>query len=150
MVYGLIALLLIIIGVYLMSKRIDCPVIKKVKVDFFGHGVWINEKYKINLIFAKSNIMLNYPFAIYKIKRMDSYCCRYIRGYEKRGILSYHSYAQALDVNPANFPCRVNSYEIPIWLIEVAQCFKQAGFRWGGDWHSIFDPMHFEIGTRTV
>lgn len=48
--------------------------------------------------------------------------------------LSKHAYGRAIDLNAS----------IPI-PEKVVQCFKQAGFIWGGDWPNKTDPMHFEL-----
>ena len=161
MAIGIILLFLILIGVFYMSKeKITCPKINLMKYDFLGYNIWINENYKANFINAKLNILLLYPFHAFKIMRMDSYNCRYVRGYERQKIISYHGYGQATDINPSDFPSIrlkdnygniiAEKYTLPIWFIQIADCFKMAGFRWGGDWSSLFDPMHFEIGSRTV
>ena len=57
---------------------------------------------------------------------------RNIRGKNK---LSQHAFGRAIDIN-------ANSEMPP----EVAHCFEQAGFRWGGRWRGKdYDPMHFQI-----
>lgn len=60
----------------------------------------------------------------------------------KRGLnsLSLHSWAIAIDINAA-----WNGLgKIPTMSKELVQCFKDAGFEWGGDW-SRLDGMHFQL-----
>ena len=55
---------------------------------------------------------------------------------------SYHNYGLALD-----FHLQVNGKDK--WLVDknwmiVVKCFKDRGFKWGGDFKSIPDAPHFE------
>ena len=60
------------------------------------------------------------------------YNVRNIRGTNR---LSKHAHGRAIDLNVGR--------AIPL---EVSQCFKKAGFIWGGDWTGeTYDPMHFEM-----
>ena len=61
---------------------------------------------------------------------------------QKRGALSpsLHSWAIAIDINAA-----WNGFgKTPTMSKELVQCFKDAGFEWGGDW-SKPDGMHFQL-----
>lgn len=54
--------------------------------------------------------------------------------------MSLHSWGVAIDVNAA-----WNGYnKKPILSKGFVQCFKDAGFDWGGDW-KIPDGMHFQL-----
>ena len=72
---------------------------------------------------------------------------------------SMHSYAWALDINPAQNPCfdhRNDTIEpagarydvsVPGTLVQdspVVKLFRAYGWVWGGDWTSLSDYMHFE------
>jgi hypothetical protein len=62
----------------------------------------------------------------------------------KRGLssLSLHSWAIAIDINAA-----WNGLgKVPTMSKELVQCFKDAGFEWGGDWLRL-DGMHFQLKT---
>lgn len=53
---------------------------------------------------------------------------------------SLHSWGLAIDVNAA-----WNGYNKPVTMSAAfANCFKAAGFDWGGDW-STKDGMHFQL-----
>lgn len=53
---------------------------------------------------------------------------------------SLHAWGLAIDINAS-----WNRYnETPTMSKELVQCFKDAGFDWGGDW-SIPDGMHFQL-----
>ncbi len=94
-----------------------------------------------------------------EIYRIGTFNYRHMRHDPKRP-LSFHSYGVALDLNPReNFGWVPKGSErriapfsdewikkYPRGLSEVAvQCFKKAGYAWGGDWSSFRDPMHFEL-----
>ncbi|MGQ9676662.1 MAG: M15 family metallopeptidase [Chloroflexota bacterium] len=59
------------------------------------------------------------------------------------GSLSNHAWGIAIDLNAKTNPMRSirGRYDLPSWVIDA---FRRHGFRWGGDWTSPFDPMHFE------
>lgn len=73
--------------------------------------------------------------------------------------LSHHSRGVALDVNHADnrgrFYARGDAPEPwserwrSTWpngiSMKLVQAFKECGFRWGGDWNTYKDPMHFEL-----
>jgi len=63
---------------------------------------------------------------------------------QKRGLssLSLHSWAIALDVNA--FENQLN--QKPKLSKAFVQCFKDAGFEWGGDWQRL-DGMHFQLAA---
>lgn len=57
---------------------------------------------------------------------------------------SLHSWGIAIDINAA-----WNGYgKKPTMSAELVQCFKDAGFDWGGDW-SKPDGMHFQLKEFT-
>lgn len=72
---------------------------------------------------------------------------------------SQHSYGWAIDPNPWQNPChdyrfgtitpRGARYDpsVPGTITKdspIVGIFKNCGWVWGGDWKSLFDPMHFE------
>jgi hypothetical protein len=53
---------------------------------------------------------------------------------------SLHSWGLAIDINAA-----WNGFnKKPTMSKELVQCFKDAGFEWGGDW-KVKDGMHFQL-----
>lgn len=68
------------------------------------------------------------------------------------GLLSLHSWGCAIDVdaqtNPMLLDCPIGDprrrHALPVPVIAA---FKSAGFFWGGDWPTLFDPMHFQLAT---
>lgn len=64
--------------------------------------------------------------------------CYVYRNIANTNRLSKHAYGLAIDIN-------AYQQQPP----EVVTCFKQAGFDWGGDWKSKYDPMHFEYNRRS-
>lgn len=54
---------------------------------------------------------------------------------------SLHAWGIAIDINAA-----WNGWmKPPTMSNELVQCFKDAGFEWGGDWKNTPDGMHYEI-----
>jgi hypothetical protein len=56
--------------------------------------------------------------------------------------ISWHSWGLAVDLNPESNPLASHGH----WSANFVKCFKDAGFIWGGDFHSRKDPMHFQWG----
>jgi hypothetical protein len=84
----------------------------------------------------------------YQLKRDPTqtwgFAWRPIRGTENYAnpIPTNHSSGTAIDVNSAfNYLGRADGGDIPNWLVGR---FNRYGFRWGGDYVSRPDPMHFE------
>ena len=94
----------------------------------------------------------------------DGYALRTIGCFAPRGkrsnpaSLSLHSYGIAVDLNadangmitgcPAGDPrravWRATKGAIPVAWIDA---FKRAGWTWGGDFRTAFDPMHFQYAS---
>lgn len=66
--------------------------------------------------------------------------CFNIRNKRANTTYSLHSWGLAIDINAA-----WNGFNKPVTMSkELVQCFKDAGFDWGGDWKTK-DGMHFQI-----
>lgn len=70
-----------------------------------------------------------------------------------KGGQSNHNFALAIDVLPIWEDGKLHTTEqgadeknIRI-LIQIAPIAKKNGLAWGGDWKSLYDPMHFEFNT---
>jgi hypothetical protein len=73
-----------------------------------------------------------------QVKTWDG--CFNIRKKKGGSTASLHSWGVAIDINAA-----WNGYNKPVTMSkELAQCFKDAGFAWGGDW-KIKDGMHMQL-----
>lgn len=61
----------------------------------------------------------------------------------KRGSiqLSMHSFGIAIDIDPEGNPLGATSTTFPKWFIN---CWKKAGFTWGGNFKGRKDPQHFQ------
>jgi hypothetical protein len=129
--------------------RSERPKVELETIPFLTKMITVNKAYVGKFLSVHDHIRLNSPYILQFIQRIDSYNPRYIRGDGK--VWSYHAYGQAVDINPSQFPAVKGRerYELPFWFECLVYIFKFYGFRWGGDWRTIFDPMHFEIGART-
>jgi hypothetical protein len=81
----------------------------------------------------------------YRVHRIESYNCRLTTGGHSR---SAHSWPVAVDINPDKNPFSSTAQlktDIPKKFVD---CFKKEGFGWGGDWHSVKDPMHFSLAPN--
>lgn len=89
-----------------------------------------------------------------EIYRLGCYVHRHQRHDPERP-LSYHSYGIAIDINPLDNRAargKITPFsndwkkQWPNGLSRtLVDCFKQAGWSWGGDWRAFIDPMHFEL-----
>lgn len=99
--------------------------------------VYCNKDMAIPLMIALDNVktrgLLN------ELKTFDGcYEVRDIRGIP--GKMSAHSYAMAIDVNASQNPLGKQG----LMTLPFIQCWKDAGFVWGGDF-SRRDAMHFSM-----
>jgi len=73
------------------------------------------------------------------IHQFGCWCPRHKMHDPKRS-LSTHSWGIAVDINwSSNMPGTEG--DMPPEIVEV---FKRYGFEWGGDWHPVRDPMHYQ------
>jgi hypothetical protein len=57
--------------------------------------------------------------------------------------LSEHAHGDAIDINPAENPNQSTlKTDLPANIRELAH---RHGLKWGGDFHHMKDPMHFEV-----
>jgi len=79
----------------------------------------------------------------------DNYHWEDLQTWNKRmiagtNIPSNHAWPTAIDINPKNNPMRYDNVlvtDIPYRIVEI---FKRYGFKWGGEYKSVKDAMHFE------
>lgn len=67
--------------------------------------------------------------------------CFNIRNKRNGSTASLHSWGIAVDVNA--FENGLN--QKPKLSTGFVKCFTDAGFDWGGNWHSPIDGMHFQL-----
>lgn len=69
--------------------------------------------------------------------------CFNIRKQRGANSQSLHSWGTAIDVNASWNQLNEKS----TLSTGFVQCFKDAGFDWGGDFHNRKDPMHFQLAN---
>ena len=98
--------------------------------------VYCNNQLKQPLLTALDNVVKRGLFA--EIKSWNG--CFNIRKKKAGSTPSLHSWGLAIDINAAD-----NGFNKPPTMSrELVQCFKDAGFDWGGDWRTP-DGMHFQL-----
>ncbi len=111
------------------------------KIKFQGKDLTVNKRAEAG--FKAWSDCINQQVA----SGQPRYAITDIGGYENRsnvnnpGTPSLHSLGIAVDINPGQNPNRTTRTNIPQYVI---QCAYQSGFRWGGNWNGVSDPMHFE------
>lgn len=93
-----------------------------------------------------------------EIEKIGCFNFRHMR-HNPRLPLSLHSWAIALDINPADNAAhyfkrgdRPEAFSEGWWGIwptglseEIVFCFEEVGWKWGGRWKTFVDPMHFQL-----
>ena len=78
----------------------------------------------------------------YDVYSIWAYNCRLVTGGSS---WSVHAWAAAVDINPERNPNSTKAHLITNMPTAFVRAFKDHGFGWGGDWHSIKDPMHMSL-----
>ena len=82
----------------------------------------------------------------YTIVSMGCYRFDSDNGTSNIGLMSYHTYGAACDINPDTNPFSESGANVPHDMpLHYVQAFNAHGFYWGGDWTSPKDFMHFEF-----
>jgi len=110
--------------------------------------VWVHKK--VADVFKKVFKEIAESKVDYNFTDVQSYCCRYIGSSICRNY-SLHAFGLAIDINPKRNPhcpfypvCKKENVLITDLPPQVIEIFKRNGFRWGGDYKSSKDAMHFE------
>jgi hypothetical protein len=106
-------------------------------VTFMGHKVLWHKWAVAPLMAVQTDIRAS--GTTYKFSDVQTYCNRNIAGSR---VKSNHSWALAVDINPAKNP--MGSKLVTDIPAKVREIFKAHGFKWGGDYKSKKDAMHFE------
>ena len=112
-------------------------------VTFMGHKVLWHKWAVTPLMAVQSDIVA--AGVRYKFTDVQTYNNRNIAG---SSVKSNHAWALAVDINPAKNPFGTKLItDIPLAVRDI---FKRHGFKWGGDYKSKKDAMHFEYLGETV
>ena len=127
---------------------IECEDFEKVTIPFLDKTITVNRLYMEK--FQDLDFWLKLNQLQQNVVRVDSFACRLIG---VGGSWSFHSFGQAIDINPVQFPASNLSqggtrYTLPSWYNTFLDIARGQGFRVGADWQTYYDPMHIEIGNR--
>lgn len=114
---------------------LDVPSLLRIQM---GHAkIYCNRAMAVPLRQALDNIVERGLAA--QVKSFDGcFCIRRARGDALR--LSVHSWGMAIDINAATNQLGTRGN----MTTELAACFLDEGFIWGGEWAHRPDPMHFQ------
>ena len=107
-----------------------------VQIETIPKRIYCNKDI-VNPLYKAFDNLINRGFAT-ELKTWDG--CFNIRQMRGSNNMSLHSWGIAIDVNA--FENGLNKE--PKLSTGFVQCFKDAGFDWGGDWTRI-DGMHFQL-----
>lgn len=120
-----------------LTGMVKWPVPADLHVGVIPSSIYCNKDITVPLEKALRNVVERK--LIGQIKTWDGCFC--IRAKRGGTTFSLHSWGIAVDINAAS-----NQFnKTPTMSPELVACFKDAGFDWGGDWHSVKDGMHFQL-----
>lgn len=70
--------------------------------------------------------------------------CFNFRAIRGRTSLSIHAFAAAIDIDPLHNQLGAVTGRMPYWVVKI---FKKYGWKWGGEFKSRKDWMHFQRAT---
>lgn len=112
-----------------------------VKVNFMGKSLYWHKWAVVPLMNVQKQLIDEGWDKKYHWEDLQTWCKRVIAG---TSVASNHSWPTAIDINPRQNPIRYDNKlitDIPYRIVEI---FKRYGFRWGGEYRTIKDAMHFE------
>ena len=123
---------------------------KLTDVTFLGRKYWVNKDMAIAL--NNAQLQINDSKIDYKSTEASGVAYTWRANVNKPTEQSLHSFGIALDINPSRNPNSITSKkpcqtDIPQGIIDI---LKNNGFRWGGDYKTVCDAMHFEWVTGSA
>lgn len=116
-----------------------------VRVTFMGKSLLWHKWAVVPLMKVQEQLISEGWDKKYSWSDLQTYCKRYIAGTKT---WSNHSWPTAIDINPSKNPYGKKLItDIPSRVVEI---FKKNGFKWGGDYKSVKDAMHFEYVGEPV
>ena len=112
-----------------------------IKVSFMGKTLYWHKWAAVPLMKVQEQLIAEGWDRRYHWEDLQTWNKRMIAG---TNIPSNHAWPTAIDINPKQNPMRYDNIlvtDIPYRIVEI---FKRYGFRWGGEYKSVKDAMHFE------
>lgn len=79
------------------------------------------------------------------VTTLGSYNYREIRGYEGSNTISNHGSGTAIDINASKHPLGATNTVSALTAARITAKAASLGLRWGGNYRSRKDAMHFEV-----
>lgn len=108
-----------------------------IRIPNFPSRIFCNKDMREPLLYAMAHLIST--GCADEIKTYDG--CFNIRKMRAVNAPSLHSWGVAIDINA--FENQL--YTKGKFSQKFVECFKYAGFDWGGDWKKRTDPMHFQL-----
>ena len=112
-----------------------------VKISFMGKSLYWHKWAVVPLMKVQERLLAEGWDSKYYWTDLQTWNKRMIAGTQ---IPSNHSWPTAIDINPSKNPYRSDNKLVTDIPVRVREIFKANGFRWGGDYNSVKDAMHFE------
>lgn len=112
-----------------------------IKVEFMGKSLYWHKWAAVPLMKVQEQLIAEGWDKKYHWEDLQTWNKRMIAG---TNVPSNHAWPTAIDINSAKNPYRKDNKlvtDIPYRIVEI---FKANGFRWGGEYNSVKDAMHFE------
>jgi hypothetical protein len=124
--------------------KVPDPVVLKLQTGQRVHRIFANKDIHAPLTAAFHDLIQTGAYA--ELITFDGcFNVRWVRG--NSGIPSYHSWGIALDFNATHNPLGAERGSFSETFLD---CWRDAGFRWGGDFSGRKDPMHLEWTAKPL
>jgi peptidoglycan hydrolase-like protein with peptidoglycan-binding domain len=112
-----------------------------VKVNFMGKSLYWHKWAVVPLMKVQDQLRAEGWDKKYHWEDLQTWNKRMIAGTK---IPSNHAWPTAIDINPRQNPMRYDNKLVTDIPYRVVEIFKRYGFKWGGEYRTVKDAMHFE------
>ena len=112
-----------------------------VRVSFMGKSLYWHKWAVVPLMNVQKQLIEEGWDKRYYWTDLQTWNKRMIAG---TNVPSNHAWPTAMDINPKQNPMRYDNVLVTDIPTRVVDIFKRYGFRWGGNYRTVKDAMHFE------